>query len=189
MTERIFKYLTKILDPESAKLILKPYKLNIPLTIRTNTLKTQANELKSKLENKGFKLLEIDLVPDSFIVEEEPFPISKTVEHFAGLFYVHSLSSMLPSLILEPKPNEIILDIASAPGSKTTHIAQLMKNTGIIIANDISFERLKVVAHQIDRLGILNTAISIQYIVNKFIALKHNSKGKIYPITNNRVPL
>ncbi|CUS88317.1 hypothetical protein JGI16_11271, partial [Candidatus Kryptonium thompsonii] len=69
MTERIFKYLTKILDPESAKLILKPYKLNIPLTIRTNTLKTQANELKSKLENKGFKLLEIDLVPDSFIVE------------------------------------------------------------------------------------------------------------------------
>ena len=160
MTERIFKYLTKILDPESAKLILKPYKLNIPLTIRTNTLKTQANELKSKLENKGFKLLEIDLVPDSFIVEEEPFPISKTVEHFAGLFYVQSLSSMLPSLILEPKPNEIILDIASAPGSKTTHIAQLMKNTGIIIANDISFERLKVVAHQIDRLGILNTAIT-----------------------------
>ena len=87
MTERIFKYLTKILDPESAKLILKPYKLNIPLSLRTNTLKTQANELKSKLENKGYKLLEIDLVPDSFIVEEEPFPISKPVEHFAGLFY------------------------------------------------------------------------------------------------------
>ena len=52
-----------------------------------------------------------------YLCMTQPFPISKTVEHFAGLFYVQSLSSMLPSLILEPKPNEIILDIASAPGS------------------------------------------------------------------------
>lgn len=174
MTERIFKYLTKILDPESAKLILKPYKLNIPLTIRTNTLKIQAGELKSKLESKGFKLSEIDLAPGSFVVVEEPFPISKTLEHFAGLFYVQSLSSMLPSLILEPALNEMILDIASAPGSKTTHIAQLMKNTGIIIANDISIERLKVVAHQIDRLGILNTGIT---------SIDGNRFGAIFPET------
>ncbi|CUU01618.1 16S rRNA (cytosine1407-C5)-methyltransferase [Candidatus Kryptobacter tengchongensis] len=160
MSEKIFNYLTKILDPESARLVLKMYKLNIPLTIRTNTLKISSSKLKERLESKGFKLREIAFIPDSFIVVEEPFPISKTLEHFAGFFYMQSLSSMLPSLALEPEPDEFVLDIASAPGSKTTHIAQLMKNTGIIIANDISFERLKVVAHQIERLGILNTAIT-----------------------------
>lgn len=160
MSEKIFNYLLKILDPESAKSLLKSYKLDLPLTIRTNTLKISSYELQQKLEMKGFKIEKIDFIPDAFTVIDEPVPISKTVEHFAGLFYIQSLSSMLPSLNLNPQPGEIILDIASAPGSKTTHIAQLMNNSGIIIANDVSFERLKVLAHQIERLGILNTAIT-----------------------------
>lgn len=160
MSQKIQDYLHKILDPESVKLFLKAFKHNLPLTIRTNTLKIPAGELKSRLESKGFKLSEIELVPGAFYVDDEPTPISKTIEHFAGLFYIQSLSSMLPSLILEPNPGEIILDIASAPGSKTTHIAQLMENKGVIIANDVTFERLRVLAHQIDRLGILNTGIT-----------------------------
>lgn len=178
MSEKIFSYLTKILDPVSAKLALKAHKLDIPLTIRANTLKISSSELKEQLETKGFKFREIGFIPDSFFVVEEPFPISKTVEHFAGLFYVQSLSSMLPSLALEPEPDEFILDIASAPGSKTTHIAQLMKNTGVIIANDVSFERLKVVAHQIERLGILNTAIT---------SIDGNRFGNLLPEVFDRV--
>ncbi len=160
MTQKIQDYLHKILDPESVKLAIKAFKLDLPLTIRTNSLKISADKLKLRLESKGFKLSEIEFVPGAFIINEEPIPVSKTIEHFAGLFYIQSLSSMLPSLILEPNPGEIVLDIASAPGSKTTHIAQLMENKGVIIANDVTFERLRVLAHQIDRLGILNTGIT-----------------------------
>lgn len=160
MTQKIFDYLQKILDPESVKLMIRTFKIDLPLTIRTNSLKISADELKLRLESKGFKLSEIELIPGAFHVTEEPIPASKTIEHFAGLFYIQSLSSMLPSLILEPKPGELILDIASAPGSKTTHMAQLMENKGVIIANDVMFDRLKVLAHQIDRLGILNAAIT-----------------------------
>ncbi len=160
MSQKIQDYLHKILDPESVKLVIKAFKLDLPLTIRTNSLKISADKLKLRLESKGFKLSEIELVPGAFIINDEPIPVSKTIEHFAGLFYIQSLSSMLPSLILEPNSGEIVLDVASAPGSKTTHIAQLMENKGVIIANDVTFERLRVLAHQIDRLGILNTGIT-----------------------------
>lgn len=178
MPDKILNYLTKIIDPESAKLVLKAYKLDIPLTIRTNTLKISSTELKKQLESEGFRLSEIDFIPDSFTVIEEPYTISKTIQHFVGFFYIQSMSSMLPSLILEPEPEEFILDIASAPGSKTTHIAQLMKNSGIIIANDISFERLKVVTHQIDRLGILNTGITL---------IDGNRFGNLFPEVFDKV--
>ncbi len=160
MSEKILNYLNKILDSESVKLVIKSFRTALPLTLRTNSLKISPSELKSRLEGKGFKLSKADPVPDAFSVVEEPFLISKTIEHFAGLFYIQSLSSMLPPLILEPSPGELILDIASAPGSKTTYIAQLMDNKGIIIANDVSYERLKVLTHQVERLGVINTGIT-----------------------------
>ncbi len=160
MKTKILNYLLKILDPISADKMIKSLKSIPPICIRTNTLKISPIELKTRLENLGFKLNEIELVPGAFVVLEEPVPISKTIEHFAGLFYIQSLSSMLPSIALDPQPGEYILDIASAPGSKATHTAQLTQNSGVIFANDVIPDRLKVLVHNIERLGVLNIAVT-----------------------------
>jgi len=71
-------------------------------------------------------------------------PIGATPEYLAGHYMLQSASSLLPVIALAPQKNERILDMAAAPGGKTTYIAQLMKNTGVLFANDLKATRLKV---------------------------------------------
>lgn len=73
---------------------------------------------------------------------------------------LQSASSFLPVLALDPQINEKILDMASAPGGKTTYIAQIMKNTGSIFANDLKKDRLKALQFNVFRLGITNTVVT-----------------------------
>ena len=63
-------------------------------------------------------------------------------------------------MALAPQPNEKIMDMAAAPGGKTTYIAQLMKNTGILVANDLKKERIKALTANIYRLGVMNCVVT-----------------------------
>lgn len=82
-----------------------------------------------------------------------------TPEYLAGHYILQSASSFLPVMALAPQENEKILDMASAPGGKTTYMAALMKNTGIIYANDSNKERTKGLISNIHRLGVKNTIV------------------------------
>lgn len=93
-------------------------------------------------------------------VSEPSIKWGNTLEHFLGLIYIQNLSSMIPVYLLSPKPGERVLDIAAAPGSKTTQIAQHMENKGLIVANDISVNRIKALTGNIDRMGVLNTVVT-----------------------------
>jgi len=88
------------------------------------------------------------------------FPsLGKRIEHFIGLIYVQEAASMVPPLVLGPQPGERVLDIAAAPGSKTTEMSAMMLNTGIIIANDPSPTRMRGLIGNVDRAGCLNVAV------------------------------
>lgn len=82
-----------------------------------------------------------------------------TPEYLAGHYIIQGASSFLPVMALEPKENERILDMSAAPGGKSSHIAALMKNTGVLFANDLNQERLKAVIGNFHRLGIVNSVI------------------------------
>ncbi|HOP31959.1 MAG TPA: RsmB/NOP family class I SAM-dependent RNA methyltransferase [Candidatus Hydrothermia bacterium] len=127
--------------------------------IRINSLKIDREHLLERLKGKGFKLTPIPFYDDGFVLDNAPMEVGSTVEHFMGYYYVQGLSSMIPPLLLNPAPGEMVLDIASAPGSKTTQMAQMMKNRGTIVANDIDVERIKALSNNIDRMGVLNTII------------------------------
>ena len=83
------------------------------------------------------------------------------VEHPLGYFYTQEAASMIPPIVLEPKEDEIILDIAASPGSKTTQIAQYMNNTGILVANDYTTDRMKPLSINMQRCGITNAIITL----------------------------
>lgn len=94
------------------------------------------------------------------VVYESKVPIGATPEYLAGHYMLQSASSFLPVLALDPQRNDKVLDMAAAPGGKTTYIAQLMNNTGKIIANDLKPERLPALKYNLQRLGINNTIVT-----------------------------
>lgn len=123
--------------------LLKPKKV----TLRVNTIKSNVDEIKEALiaENISFKNLR--WYNDAFIIENAKEDILKELEIYKqGKIYLQNLSSMLPPIVLNPKPQENILDMAAAPGGKTTQLAALSQNKAYITAcerNKIRGEKLK----------------------------------------------
>ena len=110
---------------------LKLLKANeTPLTpsIRVNTLKIQLEELKNRLENKGLVLKNIEWLSYGFKVLKEAYNLGSLHEYLQGYFYLQNVASMLPAIILDPKPDETVIDMCAAPGGKSTHIAQIMNS-------------------------------------------------------------
>jgi len=129
-------------------------------SIRINTLKTTITKTKSALL-KNYKLIQIPWCKEGFWLETERRDLGNILEHQLGYVYIQDAASMLPPLILNPKQNEIILDAAASPGSKTTQIAAIMKNKGLIIANDATYQRMMALSHNLQRCGVLNTVTTI----------------------------
>lgn len=132
-------------------------------SIRVNTLKISIKELKERLE-KNWALEQIPWCSEGFWIEhskKERRDIGNLIEHSLGYFYTQEAASMIPPVVLEPKPTEIALDIAASPGSKTTQIAQYMQNKGILIANDYTIERMKPLSINLQRCGVTNSIITL----------------------------
>ncbi|MDD5054340.1 MAG: RsmB/NOP family class I SAM-dependent RNA methyltransferase [Candidatus Nanoarchaeia archaeon] len=142
--------------------------------LRVNTLKISANALISRLSKKGFSFEKQKELDYCFKILKEPFALSSTEEYLLGYFYLQDKASMISVNELMPKPDELILDACSAPGGKSTLLSQLMNNEGVIISVDVSAERLKAQAFNIQRLGCINIASF------KMDALKIKKMGLIF---------
>jgi ribosomal RNA methyltransferase Nop2 len=131
-----------------------------PVTIRVNTLKSRRRELAASLINRGVNLDPIG--PWSkvgLVVYDSQVPIGATPEYMAGHYMLQGASSFLPVMTLGPQEGEKVVDMAAAPGGKTTYLAALMKNTGTLIANEINVDRLKSLKANIQRMGVTNAII------------------------------
>lgn len=123
-----------------------------PLTIRTNTLRTTRESLIAELQKAGLSFEPTKFSPEG-LKHAGTLPI-EDIKEFLDRAYVQDEAAQLVSHLLEPKPGERILDACAAPGGKTTHIAQLMKNRGEIVAVDISEKRLDTLKDNASALGI-----------------------------------
>ncbi len=115
-------------------------------TLRVNTLKSNKQDIEEELKKADINYEEVNWNNDALIIDSNEENIRDLDIYKNGEIYLQSLSSMLPPLILDPKPEENILDMAAAPGGKTTQIAAITKNEAYITAcekNKIRLERLK----------------------------------------------
>jgi tRNA (cytosine40_48-C5)-methyltransferase len=126
--------------------------------IRVNTLKTTREELEGRLRSKGFQL-ESTVMPEVLAVIKAPLAIGATTEYLLGHYYIQDLSSCLAVDALGVSEGETVLDVAAAPGGKTTFIAQKMNNTGAIIALERNERRARSMSFNIMRCGVYNTSI------------------------------
>ena len=153
--ERMKKLLPDEKDFEKFEKIIhqKPRKF-----IRCNTLKIEPQVLFERLNKKWDVEQPFDKHKEIMVVVSDlkPGELGNSVEHLLGYFYVQEISSMLPVLALNPKPGEFVLDLCASPGSKTTQMAAKMENTGTIIANEIKLDRIKILAANLERCGVMN---------------------------------
>lgn len=128
----------------------QPYK-----AIRVNTLKISPEDFK---KISPFELSQVKWEPNGFYVSEEK--AGKTVFHQAGLYYVQEPSAMSAAPLLNVQMGERVLDLCSAPGGKGTQLAQALKGKGLIVLNEIDYSRVKILARNVERLGIKNAIVT-----------------------------
>ncbi len=135
-------------------------------SIRVNTLKISASDLRKRLEKKGNELEPIEWVPYGFNVVKEGSNLGSSHEFLQGYYYLQNVASMLSAIILDPKPNDTIIDMCAAPGSKSTHLAQLMGNEGTLILIDKNQNRIPALEVNLRRMGIINSFVLNMDAVN-----------------------
>lgn len=134
-------------------------------SIRINTLKISVADFLQLVAPYQWQLTPVPWCPEGFWIErtdEEALPLGSTAEHLSGLFYIQEASSMLPvtALFADDNHPQTVMDVAAAPGSKTTQIAARMDNQGAILANEFSASRVKVLHANLSRCGISNVALT-----------------------------
>lgn len=134
-------------------------------SIRVNTLKISVADFLQLVAPYGWQLTAIPWCETGFWLErddETTLPLGSMAEHLSGLFYIQEASSMLPvaALFNQAVSPSAVLDMAAAPGSKTSQIAANLDNKGVIIANEYSASRVKVLHATLTRLGISNAALT-----------------------------
>jgi len=141
--------------------ILKSFSTISPLAIRINTLTSSLKEIKEILGDNSIPFEDVAWYASALVL-----PTATTAQIMAlpsygeGKIYIQSLSSMIPALVMNPSREDSVLDIAAAPGSKTTQLADLMHNTGTIIANDISRARMYKLKENLKNYHVKNTTLT-----------------------------
>jgi NOL1/NOP2/sun family putative RNA methylase len=124
--------------------------------LRLNTLKITVEEWE---KITPFKLERVPFVETGFYYNPDFDQPGKHPYHAAGLYYIQEPSAMFVAEQLRPKKKEKVLDLCAAPGGKTTHLAALMENEGLLIANEIHPKRAKALSENIERMGIKNAVV------------------------------
>ncbi|KRZ05602.1 putative ribosomal RNA methyltransferase NOP2 [Trichinella zimbabwensis] len=131
-----------------------------PLVIRCNTLKIRRKDLAQSLTSRAVNLQPLgNWSKVGLVVYGSQVPVGATPEYMCGFYILQGASSFMPVLALDPQEDEKILDLCAAPGGKSSYISAMMKNTGILIANDVSRDRCKAITSNFHRLGVRNAMI------------------------------
>lgn len=144
---------------EFTKKLLKSNNEKAPFTIRVNSIKTNRDDLIKNLSQIGFEIEETTY--DKALNVLNPNGIIDTEYFEKGHFYVQDLGSILVSSFLNPRKDSKVLDLCAAPGGKTTHLSELMDNTGEIVACDKSKGKINLIKENAQRLGCKNISTMI----------------------------
>jgi NOL1/NOP2/sun family putative RNA methylase len=129
------------------------------LYFRVNSLRIDPGEFERSMKRWGHNIRPLRWFKKAYLATELA-RTRGTLEYFLGFYYIQGATSMIAPIALDPQPGERVLDLCAAPGSKTTQICDAMRNEGLVFANDIYIDRLKILKGHLERLGVTCAVIT-----------------------------
>lgn len=150
-------------EPRTLEKILAGFMVKRPVTLRVNSIKTNVREVMEVFRRNNIKFERVLWYEDALIIRSHREKDLETHQLYQdGQIYLQSLSSMLPPLVLNPKPGQAVLDLTAAPGGKSTQLAALMKNTGFLLANELNHIRAERLKFNVERQGASIIEVQVQ---------------------------
>jgi len=151
-----------LLSPEEWQALLAELEQPLYPALRLNTLKAGLEDLNAWAERYGWQLKPVPFCPSGWWVISAQYPVSQTIEHRLGFYYIQEAASMLPVELFDFVPGErpLILDMAASPGGKTTHLVARTRDQGLVVANDSSRERVTALRLVLQTWGAINVAVT-----------------------------
>jgi 16S rRNA (cytosine1407-C5)-methyltransferase len=160
VSEKIYTYLVTTFGDEAAENYRDFVEEEPAKYIRVNERKISCEMLADRLfQSYGIKTEKIPYPPNALKVTDGFDFVGSTLEIAFGFYYMQGLTSMLPPIVLKPSPEDLVLDMCSAPGSKTTQIAELMDNKGVLVVNELEIDRIKALVFNLDKMNFLNYGV------------------------------
>lgn len=160
VSSKIYDYFSNLYGKDSANKYLDFINKEFIQYIRVNNAKISKEYLGDLLFSKyQIKSEPLPYLNNTLKIVEGNDRIGKTIEHVLGFYYIQSLSSMMPPIVLNPGEKDMVLDLCGAPGSKSTQLAELMNNSGTLIINEIDNERLKSLVFNLERMNVVNASV------------------------------
>jgi len=128
-------------------------------SIRTNALSPKKADAVKRLQMLGIRLEKIPFVQNGYWVKNAKFSVGATSEYLLGLYSIQEAAAQIPAALFTDIRDKTVLDACAAPGGKTVQLADLMQNTGVIIALDIKKQRLAALVNQLERCHVSNAIV------------------------------
>ena len=131
-------------------------------TIRINTMNTDENELIKRLKTRGIELDKIPFLSNGYWVTRSKVSVGATTEYLLGMYSIQEAAAQIPATVFTDLRDKIVLDACAAPGGKTVQLADIMNNTGAIIALDVDKRRLTALSNHLERCRVKNVIVYLR---------------------------
>jgi len=127
--------------------------------IRMNSMNSKTTDVTKRLRSLGIELEKISFLEKGYWICKSKFSVGATGEYLLGLYSIQEAAAQIPATLFKELKNKTVLDACAAPGGKTVQLADLMDNTGAIIALDVKTRRLMALSNQLERCRVSNTIV------------------------------
>jgi len=134
-------------------------KPNLRRSIRINTMNTNRATIIKRMESLGIVLEKIPFLKDGYWIRKSKFSVGATAEYLLGLYSIQEAAAQIPAMLFTELKNKTVLDACASPGGKTVQLANIMNNSGVIIALEIKKRKIFALTNQLERSRVTNTAV------------------------------
>ncbi len=127
--------------------------------IRINDTNAKGKNIPERLKHDGVTLEKIPFLENGFWVRRSRVSVGATAEYLLGLYSIQEAAAQIPATLFSDPKNKVVLDACAAPGGKTVQLADVMDNTGVIVALDVDKRRLSALANHLERCHVSNTLV------------------------------